>query len=157
MTAQQPDGYSTRFGGYDLLTLQAMTARGNAAYDIGAHCWRIWAPAVPEGLPGVAPDVDWQAAQAARQAAAPPPEARPLVFARAVTPAVTIGLDETLTLVLQVPEGASRLTVSNGDALKAAVDEARGVRAQIEAGQATDFEQYGPAPAGAAADREAEL
>jgi hypothetical protein len=152
MTAQQPDGYSTRFSGYDLTTLRAMVARGDAAYDGGAHCWHIWPPAAPEGLPIVVPDVDWRAAVAAMKAAATPPERRPLVFARAVTPAVTVGLDDSLTLVMQVPGDVTRLTISDGDALNDAVGEARLIRHQIEAEQATYAEQYGPA-----ADAEAGL
>ena len=44
-----------------------------------------------------------------------------------------VGLDDSLSLVLQVPEGTSRVTISDGDALKAAIDEARQVRAQIQA------------------------
>lgn len=136
--------YRTRFSGYDLTTLHVMTACGDAVYDTDEHRWRIAAGAVPAGLPAVVPDVDWQAAHAAIQASAPAPQARPLVFARAVTPAVTVGLDETLTLILQVPEGATRLTISNGDALNGAVAEARQVRAQIEATQ--DAAAGRPAP-----------
>jgi hypothetical protein len=152
MTAQQPSDYEIRFSGYDLTTLGVLTGRGDACYDHGANCWRIAASAVPQGLPAVVLDVDWQAADAAMRATATPPEQRPLVFARAVTPTLTVGLDESLTLVLQVPEGAIRQTVSNGDALKLAVDEARTARRQIEAELAADFEQYGPA---ADADAEA--
>jgi hypothetical protein len=69
MSVQQPDGYSTRFSGYDLTTLGVLTGRGDACYDDGAHCWRIAASAVRQGLPAVVPDVDWQAAQAAINAA----------------------------------------------------------------------------------------
>ena len=137
--------YRTRFGGYDLPTLRALVASGDAVYDTGQRCWWIAAEAVSEGLPAVAPDADRQAADAAMRAAATPPDRRPLAFARAVTPAVTMGLDETLSLVLQVPEGASRLTISDGDALRDAVDEARAVRARIESEMAADAEMYGPA------------
>jgi hypothetical protein len=139
--------YRTRFGGCDLPTLHALVAlvaSGDAVYDTGQHCWWIAAEAVPEGLAAVAPDADWQAADAAMRAAATPPERRPLAFARAVTPAVTMGLDETLSLVLQVPKRASQLTISDGDALKVAIGEARAVCARIESEMAADAERYGP-------------
>ena len=45
---------------------------------------------------------------------------------------MAVGLDDSLTLVLQVPADATRLTISDGDAIKAAVGEARQVRDRIE-------------------------
>ena len=126
------DCYRTRFGGYALETLQGLVELGHAAYDDDRHCWVIDARPNTDGKPFEVPDVDWHAADAARRAAATPPGRRPLRWARAISPHVAVGLDDSLTLVLQVPADATRLAISGGDALKAGVDAARQIRDQIE-------------------------
>ena len=126
------DRYRTRFGGFALETLQGLVELGHAAYDDDRHCWAVSGKATSDGKPFEVPDVDWHAADAARRAAATPPGRRPLRWARAISPHVAVGLDDSLTLVLQVPADATRLTISDSDALKAVVDEARQIRDRIE-------------------------
>ncbi len=128
----QPDAaerYRTRFGGYSLDALNDLVDTGLARYDDRRHVWLIASPGSSTRTTEVR-DVDWHAAM---KAAALPPEHRPLRWARAISPVAAVGLDDSLSLVLQVPEGTSRVTISDGDALKAAIDEARQVRAQIQA------------------------
>lgn len=144
--------YRTRFEGFALERLQNLVETRHATYDDQRHAWVISAEATPNGQPVEVRDVDWHAAEAARQRAATPPERRPLAWARAAGPRVTVGLDDGLSLVLQVPAEATRLTISDGDDRKAAIDEARQIRSQIQARHHTERTS---AAAARAADRDA--